>query len=108
MEQRIDTVQNDVNKSDDPKFVKFKQQVDNIPLESNETAIFNLEGTVEELVEEYNMHQQQIDNSAIPLCFPNQITDNDKFLNKVEEELQAAGTGWGDEFEEYISTSTYS
>lgn len=76
--------------------------VDNIPVESSKMAIFNLEGTVEELVEEYSNLNLK-DNSALNF----QDQESDKCLNKVEEELEAAGTAWGNEFEEFVSTSMY-
>lgn len=91
-------MQNDTNKNDiaqakedeDPnfaysKFMKFMEREGDIPIESNQTAM-NLNGTSEEWIEQF------IDNNATSLA-----KNDNTVLNKVEEELEAAGT-WIDEF----------
>ncbi|XP_012228532.1 peroxisomal targeting signal 1 receptor [Linepithema humile] len=69
------------------KFMKFMKQEGDIPLESNQLA--NLDGGIEEWIEQYTDHQKTnaADNSK----------DDNTILNKVEEELEVAGS-WIDEF----------
>ncbi|XP_011690626.1 PREDICTED: peroxisomal targeting signal 1 receptor [Wasmannia auropunctata] len=92
LECNTDSVQdkNDINQTEDEdpnfaysKFMKFMERQGDIPIESNQTAI-NLRGTSEEWTEQF------IENNA------GSLNDN-TVLNKVEEELEAAGT-WIDEF----------
>ncbi|KAG5343674.1 PEX5 protein, partial [Acromyrmex heyeri] len=95
LEYKTDAVQNITNKNDiaqikdeEPKlaysrFMKFMEREGDIPIESNQTAI-NLDGTSEEWIEQF------IENDAANL-------NDNTVLNKVEEELQFAGT-WIDEF----------
>lgn len=98
LEYNTNTVQDDTNKNDiaqakkdeDPnfaysKFMKFMEREGDIPIESNQTAM-NLNGTSEEWIEQF------IDNNATSL-----VKNDNTVLNKVEEELEAAGT-WIDEF----------
>lgn len=63
--------------------MKFMEREGDIPIESNQTAI-NLNGTSEEWIEQF------IENDAANL-------NDNTVLNKVEEELEFAGT-WIDEF----------
>ncbi|XP_071638730.1 peroxisomal targeting signal 1 receptor [Temnothorax longispinosus] len=72
------------------KFMKFMAQEGDIPIETSQTA--NLNGTSEEWIEQF------IDNDATSLVNDeNTVSNDDTVLNKVEEELEAAGT-WVDEF----------
>lgn len=64
--------------------MKFMEREGDIPIESNQTAMFDLSGTSEEWTEQF------IENNAAS-------TNDNTVLNKVEEELEAAGT-WIDEF----------
>lgn len=97
LEYNTDAVQNNTNKDDitqtkedeDPnfeysKFMKFMEREGDIPIESNQTAMFDLSGTSEEWTEQF------IENNTAS-------TNDNTILNKVEEELEAAGT-WIDEF----------
>ncbi|KYN42159.1 Peroxisomal targeting signal 1 receptor [Trachymyrmex septentrionalis] len=96
LEYKTDAVQNITNKNDitqikedeEPKlayskFMKFMEREGDIPIESNQTAI-NLNGTSEEWIEQF------IENDTANL-------NDNTVLNKVEEELEFAGT-WIDEF----------
>ncbi|XP_018369916.1 PREDICTED: peroxisomal targeting signal 1 receptor isoform X2 [Trachymyrmex cornetzi] len=96
LEYKTDAVQDITNKNDiaqikedeEPKlaysrFMKFMEREGDIPIESNQTAI-NLNGTSEEWIEQF------IENDAVNL-------NDNTVLNKVEEELEFAGT-WIDEF----------
>lgn len=95
LEYNTNVTQNDTDKNDiaqakedeDPnfaysKFMKFMEREGDIP--SNQTAM-NLNGTSEEWIEQF------IDNNA------SLVNNDNTVLNKVEEELEAAGT-WIDEF----------
>lgn len=64
----------------------MKQEGD-IPLENNQLA--NLDGGIEEWIEQYT--DQQKTNAA------DNIKNDNAILNKVEEELEVAGS-WIDEF----------
>lgn len=64
--------------------MKFMEREGDIPIESNQ--IINLNGTSEEWVEQF------IDNNATSL-----VNNDNTVLNKVEEELEAAGS-WINEF----------
>ncbi|XP_018301409.1 peroxisomal targeting signal 1 receptor isoform X2 [Mycetomoellerius zeteki] len=96
LEYKTDVVQDIINKNDiaqinedeEPnlaysRFMKFMEREGDIPIESNQTAI-NLNGTSEEWIEQF------IENDAANL-------NDNTVLNKVEEELEFAGT-WIDEF----------
>lgn len=92
LECNTNAVQDDTNKSseakEDPnfsKFMKFMEREGDIPIGSTQTAM-NLNGTSGEWVEQF------IDNDTTSL-----VNDDDTVLNKVEEELEAAGT-WIEEF----------
>lgn len=98
LEYNTNAAQDDANKNDiaqakedeDPnfaysKFMKFMEREGDIPIEINQ-ATMNLNGTSEEWIEQF------IDNNATSL-----VKNDNTVLNKVEEELEAAGT-WIDEF----------
>lgn len=104
LEQSIDIVQDDINKNDvaqtikddDPnfaysKFMKFMKQEGDIPIESKQTLL-NLDDASEEWVEQYINRRKTESTEAT------NVNDNDTILNKVEEELEAAGT-WVNEYE---------
>lgn len=67
--------------------MKFMKQEGDIPLESNQLA--NLDGGIEEWIEQYTDQQE---TNAV-----DSIKSDNTVLNKVEEELQVAGS-WIDEF----------
>lgn len=101
IERSIDIVGNkDVDKNGDPEFMKLLQQRSDVPIESKQKCPFNLEGTAGELIEEYFTNESKLDDNATS-------SSTDTFLNSVEEELEAAGTGWADEFIQSTSTSMY-
>lgn len=70
--------------------MKFMERESDIPIQSTQTGI-NLNGTSEEWIEQY-IDQQETDNNAARL-----VNNDNTVLNKVEEELEAAGT-WINEF----------
>ncbi|XP_012533225.1 peroxisomal targeting signal 1 receptor [Monomorium pharaonis] len=101
LEYNTDTIQNNTDKNDiartkedeDPnfaysKFMKFMERQDDNPIETNQTTM-NLNSN-EEWVEEFT---ENLENNADNLL----NNGNKEVLNKVEEELEAAGT-WINEF----------
>ncbi|XP_011269555.1 peroxisomal targeting signal 1 receptor isoform X2 [Camponotus floridanus] len=103
LEHNINSVQDNINKNnaqiikdEDPnyaysRFMKFMKQEGDIPIEA-QREIANLDDGIEEL-EQYFVHKQKPEDSSI-----DNINYDGTVLNKVEEELEAAGT-WIDEFE---------
>ncbi|KAG7188442.1 hypothetical protein KM043_008083 [Ampulex compressa] len=85
LEQSIDVTQSDINKSSD------------IPLEQSQKVLPELLSTTEDWVEQY----EQNDNAAVTEEHDN-TNDETTVLNKVEEDLAAAGT-WIEEFEKESS-----
>lgn len=102
LEHNINSVQDNINKNnaqiikdEDPnyaysRFMKFMKQEGDIPIEA-QREIANLDDGIEEL-EQYFVHKQKPEDSSI-----DNINYDDTVLNKVEEELEVAGT-WIDEF----------
>lgn len=106
LEHNINSVQDNVNKEnavqvikdEDPnfaysKFMKFMKQEGDIPVKSAETELANLDDPIEEWIEQYHADQQKTEDSLTN----SNINSDSTILNKVEEELEAAGT-WIDEF----------
>lgn len=98
LEHSIVATQNDnkddvlTTKDEDPnfaysKFMKFMKQEGDIPLENNQLA--NLDGGIEEWIEQYTDQQE---TNAV-----DSVKDDNTVSNKVEEDLQVAGS-WIDEF----------
>ncbi|KAM0726058.1 Peroxisomal targeting signal 1 receptor [Formica fusca] len=105
LEHSINSAQDNVDKDneaqiikdEDPnyaysRFMKFMKQEGDIPIESTRTETANLDDPIEEWIEQYHADQQKTKDSSI-----NNINYDSTVLNKVEEELEAAGT-WIDEF----------
>lgn len=102
LEHNINSVQDNINKNnaqiikdEDPnyaysRFMKFMKQEGDIPIEA-QREIANLDDGIEEL-EQYFVHKQKPEDSSI-----DNINYDGTVLNKVEEELEVAGT-WIDEF----------
>ncbi|XP_072763854.1 peroxisomal targeting signal 1 receptor isoform X2 [Anoplolepis gracilipes] len=103
LEDSINSVQDNVNKNNDAqiikdedpnyaysKFMKFMKQEGDIPIESTQTIA--LDNPSEEWIEQYHTDQQKTEGSSI-----DNLNDDSTVLNKVEEDLEAAGT-WIDEF----------
>lgn len=100
LEHNINSVQDNINKNnaqiikdEDPnyaysKFMKFMKQEGDIPIEAQRA---NLDDRIEEL-EQYFVHNQNTEDNLI-----DHFNYDNTILNKVEEELEAAGT-WIDEF----------
>lgn len=103
LEHNVNSEQENVNKNDaqiikdeDPnyaysKFMKFMKQEGDIPIET-QREIANLDDPIEEWLEQYHADQQKTEDSSI-----DDINHDSTVLNKVEEELEAAGT-WIEEF----------
>ncbi|XP_029162637.1 peroxisomal targeting signal 1 receptor isoform X2 [Nylanderia fulva] len=105
LEHSINSVQDNVNKDnavqvikdEDPnfaysKFMKFMKQEGDIPIKTTQTELANLDNPIEEWIEQYQADQQKIEDSST-----NSNINDSTILNKVEEELEVAGT-WIDEF----------
>lgn len=105
LEHSINSAQDNLNKDneaqiikdEDPnyaysRFMKFMKQEGDIPIESTRTETANLDDPIEEWIEQYHADQQKTKDNSI-----NNINYDSTVLNKVEEELEAAGT-WIDEF----------
>lgn len=102
LEHNINSVQDNINKNnaqiikdEDPnyaysRFMKFMKQEGDIPIEA-QREIANLDDGIEEL-EQYFVHKQKPEDSSI-----DNINYDGTVLNKLEEELEVAGT-WIDEF----------
>lgn len=112
LEHSINSAQDNVNKDnavqvikdEDPnfaysKFMKFMKQEGDIPIKSTELA--NLDDPIEEWIEQYHADQKTEDSLT-----NSNINSDSTILNKVEEELEAAGT-WIDEFVKENPSSDY-